>query len=66
MDSWDCAAAMLERYIAKPPNIKGCPVDVQRSNYDDLQPKFEVSCKNFFFSAIYAAGLPTICRGQLQ
>ena len=43
MDSWDCAAAMLERYLSKPPNIKGCPVDVQRSNYPDLQLKYEVN-----------------------
>ena len=43
MDSWDCAAAMLEHFIARPPNIKGFPVDVQRSNYGDLQPKLDVS-----------------------
>ena len=48
MEQWDCAAAMLERYLARPPNIKSCPVDVQRSNYPDLQLKSEV----LFFSSM--------------
>ena len=50
MEQWDCAAAMLERYLAKPPSIKGSPVDVQRSNYVDLQLKSDVRISKFFCS----------------
>ncbi|XP_078484250.1 uncharacterized protein LOC100185482 [Ciona intestinalis] len=40
MDHWDCAAAMLERYMTKSPLIKGCVVMVQKSNYKDLKLRY--------------------------
>jgi len=42
MEQYDCAAAMLERYKAKPPMLLGCQVLVDRSNYTDLHLKFPV------------------------
>lgn len=48
MHQWDSAAAMLERFMTKPPTIKGFSIQVQRSNYVDLQLKSDVSmmCEN--------------------
>nr|CAB3262941.1 uncharacterized protein LOC100185482 [Phallusia mammillata] len=37
MEQYDCAAAMVEHYKAKPPIVCGCSVLVDRSNYRDLQ-----------------------------
>jgi len=41
LEQWDCAAAMLERFIIRPPMVKGCEILVDRSNYTDLQIRYK-------------------------
>ncbi|CAK8689275.1 uncharacterized protein LOC143461153 [Clavelina lepadiformis] len=66
MEQWDCAAAMLEHYMARSPCIRGSPIEVQRSNYRDLQIRSDLLNKERGNKRVRSRSISPIRKGTTQ